>query len=269
MKRILAIAMAALALPMGPLQAGGDLPEEVVRAEILPGWRTRAGTRMAGLRLTLAPGWKTYWRAPGDAGIPPLFRWAGSQNVADVTVHWPRPEVFETNGMRSIGYADGVVLPLEIRPERADAPIRMAGEVDLGVCETVCIPATLRFTVDLEGRGRSDPDIHAALAERPVTAARAGVGAVTCRFAPIDDGLTVTARIEMPRIGRAEVVVVETDDARVWVSEAEVARRGGELTARADLVPPRGAGLGVQRSDLRFTVLGDRQAVDIQGCRAE
>jgi DsbC/DsbD-like thiol-disulfide interchange protein len=74
------------------------------------------GGHMAAVELQLAPGWKTYWRSPGDAGIPPSFDWSGSENVKSVRLHWPAPEVFEANGMQTIGYHERLVLPVEITP---------------------------------------------------------------------------------------------------------------------------------------------------------
>lgn len=266
-RALLVTLLVALAVFLArPSLAGGVVPDSVVRAEVLPGWTTKEGTRMTALRLTLAPGWKTYWRAPGDAGIPPLFNWSGSRNLHSVVLHWPRPRVFMTNGLRTIGYADELVLPMEFRPVDPGSPIILNGEVELGVCETVCVPATLKFSASLEGRGKSDPAIHAALADRPVSASRAGVGTVTCSFSPISDGLELTAQIQMPRIGKNEVVLVETADPAVWVAQPESARSGDLLSVSTDLVPPTGAALRVDRSRIRFTVLGDRQAVDIRGC---
>ena len=61
------------ALAFGPQIVSAGPPEDVVQIEVLPGWQTASGTQMAALRLTLAPGWKTYWRAPGEGGIPPAF----------------------------------------------------------------------------------------------------------------------------------------------------------------------------------------------------
>src|SRR5690349_4532496 len=66
----------------------------------------------AGLEIHLEPGWKTYWRNPGDSGVPPSFDWSKSTNLADVTVSWPAPERLEDEGGTSIGYKHDVVLPL-------------------------------------------------------------------------------------------------------------------------------------------------------------
>lgn len=258
---------AALALPdRAAAQEADAMPAEVVRAEVLPGWQTADGTRMAALRLTLAPGWKTYWRAPGDAGIPPAFDWTGSRNLAAVAFHWPAPDVFHDYGIRTIGYADQLVLPMELRPERPGAPIRVAGEMELGVCETVCIPAELTFSAVIDGAGAMDPTIRAALAARPIPARNAGVGRVVCEFTPIADGVRLDARIDMPRVGGSEVALVEAGEPGIWVSEPQVARQDGALHVRADLVPPPGMPLLLDRSELRFTVLGSSRAVDIRGC---
>ena len=71
-----------------------------------------------GLHFTLRPGWKTYWRNPGDAGFAPRADWSRSENVADVALRWPAPERFELFGLETFGYADEVVLPLEYKGER-------------------------------------------------------------------------------------------------------------------------------------------------------
>lgn len=262
MLRALILCLAVLAAPVR-----AEWPRDVVSLEVLPGWRLENGHHMAALRLTLAPGWKTYWRAPGDAGIPPLFDWSGSENLAAAEVRWPVPEVWDQNGMRSIGYHDQVVLPVQLASVSPAAPIRLAGVIDLGVCEEICVPARLAFEAVLPADGRRDPRIVAALVDRPLTAAEGGVTARSCRIAPGADGLTVTARVEMPSAGGREAMVIETADPTVWVSEPRVTRQGDVLMAEARMVPAV-PGTAIDRSGLRLTVLGERHAVDIPGCPA-
>lgn len=265
-----ATALLALLCAQAPsASVAGSLPDNAVRAEVLPGWQTESGTRMAALRLSLAPGWKTYWRAPGDAGIPPRFDWRGSDNLGGVSYHWPRPEVFTSFGLRSVGYKDELILPLELHPGQPGQPIRLRGRIDLGICENICVPANLEIEALLDGPGRPDPDIRRALADQPRPAARAGVGKVTCALAPAPDGLRLTARIEMPRLSGKEYALVEAGDPRIWVSEPEVSRKGGALTVAADIAPPAGTPLALDRSALRFTVIAGQNAVDIRGCSAQ
>ncbi|MEM9250475.1 MAG: protein-disulfide reductase DsbD domain-containing protein [Pseudomonadota bacterium] len=265
MRALIGLAVLAAVAPQ-PSAAQSNVPADVVRAEVLPGWTTADGTRMTALRLILAPGWKTYWRAPGDAGIPPHFDWSGSDNLAGVRIHWPAPDVFYDHGMRTIGYADEVVWPIEMRPQNPADPIAVAAVLDLGVCEMVCIPAQLSFAADFSGPGRMDPQIRAALAERPMPARRAGVSGVDCTLTPIADGLQLDATITLPTTGSGEIALVEAGDPSVWVSEPQTVRRGDRLRVRADLVPAPGRPLVIERQALRFTVIGARESVDIRGC---
>ncbi len=70
----------------------------------------------------------------------------------------------------------------------------------------------------------------------------------------------------MPAMAAQEVVVIEAGDPSVWVSEPGVQRQGGTLTAQARMIHVDGGAFAVDRSALRFTVLGDGRAVDITGC---
>ncbi|RVT82277.1 hypothetical protein DXV76_17530 [Rhodobacteraceae bacterium CCMM004] len=254
------------ALCLAALPAAAQSLDTVAALDILPGWRDEGG-HVAALRIQLAPGWKTYWRAPGDAGIPPTFDWRGSENLKSVEVHWPTPEVFHQNGMTSVGYRDGVILPFRLVPRDPSRPIRLRAKVDMGVCEDVCIPLTREIVADLPaGGGRPDARIRAALADRPLSAAEAGVASVRCEVAPLRDGVALTAEVAVPPMGGGEFAVFELPDRRVWVSEADMERRGGTLTARVELIPPRGAAFALDRSAVRLTLLGRRGAVDIRGC---
>lgn len=239
---------------------------DIAQAELLPGWRTAEGTQMAGLRITLAPGWKTYWRAPGDSGIPPQFNWGGSANITGAQLHWPVPEVFSAGGQRSIGYHDSVVIPIEFATGTGAATVQ--GVVELGVCEEICVPVTLSFTATLPPDGRRTPEIVAALVDRPQTQAEAGVTTVTCTLTPLADGMTVTARITGGNTTAQDVVIIETSDPTQWVSAADVTQDGGALVATADIVPSVRGAFAVDRAGLRFTVLGAHRAIDIRGCTA-
>jgi DsbC/DsbD-like thiol-disulfide interchange protein len=236
-------------LAAAPALAGGFPDGEVAEIDVLPGWRTADGNHMAALRIRLAPGWKTYWRSPGDGGIPPQFNWSGSANLRSVRFHWPSPEVYEINGMRSIGYYDELILPMEIHPSDPAAPIRLRADVDIGVCEDICVPMSARIGAELVAPGAPDSAISAALSEGPHSAREAGVGKVACQVDPIADGVRLTARIDMPRIGPDEVVIFEVPDRRIWISESSNRRDRGTLVAASDLVPPAGAPFLLNRSE--------------------
>ena len=263
--RTLALLCLALALPAPALAFS---QEDVLSGEIRTGWREASGTHMTALHLSLAPGWKTYWRSPGDAGIPPSFDWTGSENLRAVRFHWPRPHVFELNGLKTVGYHDELVLPIEITPIDPAQPVRLKGSVDLGVCSDICIPASLSFDATIADSGAPDPAISAALADRPVTAAQAGLAGIGCAVDPIADGLRITATIDLPHKGGEETVVFESATDGIWVSESTTTRAGGTLTAAAELVPPDGAPFALDRSAVTVTVISDSRAVEIRGCPA-
>lgn len=239
---------------------------EIAQMSLLPGWRD-GGRHVAGLQITLAPGWKTYWRSPGDAGIPPAFNWSGSANLADVKVAWPAPEVFFQAGMRSVGYADGVVLPLLVTPRDGSRPVDLRLSVDIGVCQDVCIPLSASLGGHLPAEAaRPDARIRAALSDRALTATEAGAGPLTCRLSPGTSDATIAASVKMPAMGTEEHAVIELADPRTWISVPDLVRNGDTLNVTARIHPPRGAALVLDRASLRLTVVGTRGAVEITGC---
>lgn len=96
---------------------------------------------VVGIHLTLDWGWKTYWRTPGDAGIPPAFDWSGSQNLKRATVLWPAPQRFADPAGSSIGYVGEVVLPVVLEPENAAKPVDIRLRLDYAICKDICAPA--------------------------------------------------------------------------------------------------------------------------------
>jgi DsbC/DsbD-like thiol-disulfide interchange protein len=243
--------------------------DRTVQADILPGWRAADGTIIAALRIRLNPGWKTYWRAPGDAGIPPTITWRGSRNLSGAQISWPVPHVFDQNGMRSIGYKDELILPLRLAPKTSGAPIKLRAQLDIGVCRDICVPQTLKVSAELPATlTKPVPAIAAALASVPYSSKEAGVKSATCRISPTSEGVRVTAKVTMPSSGGTEVVVIETANPEVWVAEAQSTRQGNTLTASAEMIHQDGDSFLIDRAGLRITVLGHSHAVDIQGCTA-
>src|SRR5262245_28594451 len=125
-----------------------------VRAEDASPWqrdahsavRLLAGSRsgtvlLGGVSIQLQPGWKTYWRTPGDSGVPPRFDFSKSDNVEAVTVLWPAPKKFDDGaGGIALGYKQQVVLPLRIVAKNADKPVTLRADINYAVCDKLCIP---------------------------------------------------------------------------------------------------------------------------------
>ncbi|WP_425450418.1 protein-disulfide reductase DsbD family protein [Virgifigura deserti] len=118
-----------------------------------------------GLQFTLKPGWKTYWRSPGDAGIPVTVDWTGSENLASADMAWPVPHRFTLFGLDTFGYEREVVFPIAVRPTRAGEPVRLRAAVNYLVCEQICIPHQTVLALDLPA-GPASPTGHGQLIDR-------------------------------------------------------------------------------------------------------
>jgi DsbC/DsbD-like thiol-disulfide interchange protein len=126
--------------------------------------RTSAAPMLrAGVEIKLDPGWHTYWRDPGDSGVPPTFDFSGSDNVKSATVQWPAPERFPDGaGGTSIGYVDHVVLPVQIAPKDAAKQSLLHLKLGYAICGNLCIPAEAELQLALNGNGAEDQAIAKA-----------------------------------------------------------------------------------------------------------
>ena len=102
-----------------------------------------------GVEIKLKPGWKTYWRTPGDSGVPPQFLWKGSQNVKSTKVLWPAPHWFKDDYGVSIGYKDRVVFPVEITPVDRSKPVNLNLSFNYAACKEVCVPVRAKLTLKI------------------------------------------------------------------------------------------------------------------------
>jgi DsbC/DsbD-like thiol-disulfide interchange protein len=142
---------------------------------IAGGAATDSGAKLlrAGIEVKLDPGWKTYWRDPGDSGTPPTFDFAESTNVKSVSMAWPAPMRFDDGaGGYSIGYHDHVVWPLRVTPKDASKPASLHVKLHYAVCGKLCVPAEADLALPLLGKkGGEDSALAAAEARVPRHAA--------------------------------------------------------------------------------------------------
>jgi DsbC/DsbD-like thiol-disulfide interchange protein len=163
---------------------------------------------LAGFEIKLPPGAITYWRDPGDAGLPPTLNFSASDNVASVEPFFPAPRrIKEADGGEAFGYDGGVIFPLRVKPRDAAKPATLRLNADFAVCEKVCLPAKARLELTLP-RAASSPyagAIDAALAAVPRAVqprdfgALAALGADRWRLcAPHEEGLPRDLFVEPP-----------------------------------------------------------------------
>jgi DsbC/DsbD-like thiol-disulfide interchange protein len=136
---------------------------------------------LAGFEIALSPGAITYWRDPGDAGLPPTLDFSGSANVASVEAEFPAPKrIKEADGGEAFGYDGDVVFPLAVKPRDPAKPATLKLTADFAVCEKVCLPAKARLELTLPAAPGSPHAgaINAALATVPRAIAPKDFGAL-------------------------------------------------------------------------------------------
>lgn len=176
--------------------------------------RLLAGSRsgavlLGGIAFQLEPGWKTYWRNPGDSGVPPRFDFSKSENIEAVTVLWPAPRKFDDGaGGHSLGYRDQIVLPLRIVAKHADKPVTLRADIDYAVCEKICIPvqafAELPFT---SVASTEDSTLFAALETVPKPATIGDPNPLSIRDVKRDGKSTVLVDVVSPEAKEVSLFV--------------------------------------------------------------
>ena len=127
------------------------------------------GTYVAGIDISMAAGSHTYWKQPGDAGVPPVFSFNGSENVAKADVLFPAPSRISADGLESFGYENHVVFPIRVKPANAGKPAVLHVDVAYAVCNKICIPAhgDAMLKLDPQGGGADATLVDSALMKVP------------------------------------------------------------------------------------------------------
>ena len=140
------------------------------RARLIAGGR-HGSQWLAGIEITLDLGFKTYWRTPGDSGLPPRFDWSASENVAGIEVRWPAPSRHEDAAGVAYVYGKKAVLPVIVTAKEPHRPVKLVVKAEYGVCKDICIPAHADLSLDLTDEASDRGAIQAALAKVPVAQA--------------------------------------------------------------------------------------------------
>jgi len=153
-------------------------PSPMSKARLIAAGGLKDGAYVAGVEIALEGKALTYWRTPGDAGVPPEFDFSKSENVADVEVVFPAPERHDEGGAEAFGWRQEVIFPLKVRPRDPARPVNLALTVNYGACEKICIPSEGKMTLALAPG--AEGSAHAAriepwLARAPEPAAQAGI----------------------------------------------------------------------------------------------
>ena len=225
--------------------------------------RLLAGSRsgpvlLGGVAIQIDQGWKTYWRTPGDSGVPPRFDFSKSDNVEAVTVLWPAPTKFDDGaGGFSLGYHDQVVLPLRIVPKSNDKPVTLRANINYAVCEKICIPleagAELTFA---SVASTEDSILFAALDTVPKPASVGDPNPLTIRDVKREGKSTVLVDVLSPDARTVNLFVEgPTPDWALPVPKLSKPSPPGvkRFSFELDGVPP---GADVEGAALKLTLVG-------------
>ena len=208
--RRLATSLAAVVL------GGAWVTLDAARVRLVDGGMTQ-GHRLAGVQIELDPGWKTYWRVPGESGVPPLFDWSGSDNLKHAEVLYPAPTRLNDQGGEAIGYKDRVIFPVAVEASDPGKPVALKLDLHFAVCQAICVPAEAALSLTLPATPAPDAEaglVGAAVAKVPAAAAGGlAVTAASLRPAPAGEGYDLVVRLEGSDANEADIFVEGFPDA--------------------------------------------------------
>jgi DsbC/DsbD-like thiol-disulfide interchange protein len=231
--------------------------------------RLLAGSRsgavlLGGVAFQLQPGWKTYWRTPGDSGVPPRFDFSKSENIEAVTVLWPAPLKFDDGaGGVSLGYHDQTVLPLRIVPKNVDKPVMLRAAINYAVCEKICIPVEASAELAFNSvASTEDSALFAALDTVPKPANVGDPNPLTIRDVKREGKSTVLVDVAVPD-GRDVNLFVEGPTPDWGLPVPKLVEHGPPGVKRfafaLDGVPP---GVNPEGAALKLTLVGGDRAYE-------
>jgi DsbC/DsbD-like thiol-disulfide interchange protein len=230
---------------------------------LLAGSRS-GGVLLGGIAFQMQPGWKTYWRTPGDSGVPPRFDFSKSDNVEAVTVLWPAPMKFDDGaGGQSLGYKSQVVLPLRIVAKSADKPVVLRAAINYAVCDKLCIPVEANSELAFASvASTEDGALSAALDTVPKPANIGDPNPVTIRDVKRDGKSNVLVDVTAPEAKQVNLFVEgPTPDWALPIPKLVEHGPPGvkRFVFELDGLPP---GAKAEGAALKFTLVGGDRAYE-------
>ncbi|MCD0417122.1 MAG: protein-disulfide reductase DsbD family protein [Rhodopseudomonas sp.] len=238
--------------------------EQYSAVRLLAGSRSGA-VLLGGIAFQLQPGWKTYWRTPGDSGVPPRFDFSKSENVESVTILWPAPQAFPDGaGGTSLGYKGQVVLPLRIVTKHADKPVTLRATVDYAVCDKLCIPVQATPELSFASvASTQDGALASALDSVPVPANVGDANPVAIRDVARKGDKDVEVDVVAPP--KAKISLFVEGPTPEWALPVPKEIKGAPPGMRRFSFALDGLPPGAQASGaaLKFTLVGPERAYEI------
>lgn len=198
------------------------------RAEMTP-WATNEGGRMriiamppepdgkvrGALQIEPKPGWITYWKEPGDTGIPPQLIFSKNGDTQLDSVSFPVPKRIDSGNLRDIGYDEPVTFPFELTlkdfGKMPNAPTSLSASAFIGLCRNICIPFQAEFPLTMQAvRGTPVEEamiLNAAAAKLPQKPAD---DFRILRYAMVKDGKVLRLTLRLPDDATSQPQVIVT-----------------------------------------------------------
>jgi len=235
--------------------------------DIIRGWRQNDDIHIAAINIKLEEGWKTYWRVPGIGGIAPILNWEKSKNIKNISLIWPKPNIYNEYGLQTIGYKDELLLPIQIQPIDKKQPIHLSITIDFGICSDVCVP--IQTTVEEKLPERTSigkKNILDTLEKAILSGNKSPIKIVKCNIVPIKDGFEVNAFFEgLASFDKDTLGVVEYPvKQNGWINQKASKISSKQLSVHATVYnkPIH----FIDRSDLTLTIFTKNKAIEFDGC---
>jgi len=227
------------------------------RARLVAGGASAVG-HWVGIEILLDPGFKTYWRDPGESGLPPRFDWTGSTNTGAIEMSWPAPTRAEDAGGIAHIYSERVVFPTRVRAADPGRPIDLHLNLEYGVCKEICIPAqaTLDLVLDKgDGPHRGTIEQALALVPRPQALGAEGPLSITAVDPVAADKPTYRVTVRSP-----EGATLFAEAPENWYVSTSRLLPGGHFTITIDERPKGFSG----PAPLRLTLVAEPRAIETE-----
>ena len=174
MKTLFKIVIFVIVLCAGSLNTAWA--ENLVKVRLVPerAMLDAGESLLIGIEQSIAPGWHTYWKNPGDSGTAPVIKWTLPPGFEVEPVQWPVPRKFPIGHLLNYGYEDNVILMQTLRAPSslADGPITIKADVELLVCKEECIPeyGSYEFTLNTESEEDNSAFLDQAAQKMPTLA---------------------------------------------------------------------------------------------------
>jgi DsbC/DsbD-like thiol-disulfide interchange protein len=224
-----------------------------------------AATLRAGVEIKMEPGWKTYWRYPGDSGVPPRFDFSGSENLGVAEVLYPAPHLYSDEAGNALGYKNGVTFPLRVTPRQPGKPVKLRVKLDYAICAKLCVPAQGSAELTLgAGASAQDTALTTAEARVPTKVSAAQVGLTVHR---VNNAAKPLVMVDLKAPAGAPVALFVEGPTPEWAlpipkpapgAPAGHRQFGFELDGLPPGVDPKG------HFDLTFTVVEGTRALEVK-----